>query len=267
MIETTALSSFSAAPKAVAAAEPATQSLLEAVIAAHGGRRRWQQLAALRAQLHCGGWALAARGQPRAFADCEVVAATMEPWLLAEPFKGGRGGFRTDQVWLERQGQVRRQRQQPRAAFRSWRRMFFWDSLDVLYFGGYALWNYLCTPFLLLQAGIEVRELPGWVEGSERWRRLAVRFPPDYPTHCTEQVFYIDGRGYIRRHDYVAEVFGRYAVAAHYCERHRDFGGLIVPTRRRVYPRLPSNKPLRAVTLIWIDIDSVEALELSPDCD
>jgi hypothetical protein len=267
MTENTALSSAPVEPKLAGVGEQATQSLLEEVIAAHGGRRRWQQLAALRAQVRCGGWALAARGQARAFADCEVVAATLQPWLVVEPFKGGRGGFRADQVWLERQGQVRRQREQPRAAFGQLRRMFFWDSLDALYFGGYALWNYLCTPFLLLQPGMQVRELPGWVEGNERWRRLAVRFPADYPTHCAEQIFYIDGRGYIRRHDYVAEVFGRYAAAAHYCERHRDFGGLILPTRRRVYPRLPSGKPLRALTLIRIDIDAVEALELSPDSD
>ena len=38
----------------------------------------------------------------------------------------------------------------PRAAFRSLRRQLYWDDLDFIYFGGYATWNCLLTPFLFL---------------------------------------------------------------------------------------------------------------------
>jgi len=43
----------------------------------------------------------------------------------------------------------------------------------------YALWKYLNAPFLLLRPGIEYREVRPWDEQGERWRRLAVTFPPD----------------------------------------------------------------------------------------
>lgn len=242
-------------------------TLLDELLAAHGGTARWGELQAVRARVRAGGLALASRGQARAFAECELTAATAEPWLVVDPFKGGRGMLRHDRVWLEQEGRVIRQRERPREAFRHPRRAVLWDSLDVLYFGACAFWNYLCTPFLLCQPGIALRELPAWTEGGERWRRLAVSFPPGFPTHSREQVFYVDARGYIRRHDYRAELIGRYASAAHYCDGHHDFGGIVLPTRRRVYPRLPSGRPLPFPTLIWIDLLDAEPVELSPDSD
>ena len=37
------------------------------------------------------------------------------------------------------------------------------------------------------------------------------------------------------------------------------FDGLLFPARRRVHPRLPGDRPLRAVTLVAIDVASVSA--------
>jgi hypothetical protein len=132
-----------------------------------------------------------------------------------------------------------------------------WDRLDVLYFGGYAMWNYLCTPFLWRREGLALSEGDPWREAGETWRTLKVRFPEGWPTHCAEQIFYIDARGRIRRHDYTAEVIGPYARAVHYGDRQRTFDGLLFPTRRRVFPRRRDNRALRFPTLIWIDIDHV----------
>jgi hypothetical protein len=81
---------------------------------------------------------------------------------------------------------------------------------------------------------------------------LRARFREGFPTHCREQVFHIDERGMIVRHDYTAEVFGGWARAKHLCSGHRAFDGLVFPTRRRVTPR-GSPGPL----LVRIDVDAV----------
>ena len=50
---------------------------------------------------------------------------------------------------------------------------------------------------------------------ARRWRRLEADFPPGLDTHSPAQVFYFDEGGLLRRHDYVAEVVGGWARAAH----------------------------------------------------
>lgn len=85
-------------------------------------------------------------------------------------------------------------------------------------------------------------------------------FPPDLPAHSREQVFYFDSAGHLRRNDYTAEVFGSWAKAAHLCHDDREFGGLVFPTRRRVYPRGPGNRPLPAPLLVRIDVDHVDVV-------
>jgi hypothetical protein len=108
-----------------------------------------------------------------------------------------------------------------------------------------------------VRPGYEVEEAEPWRENGEVWSGLRVRFPEGVPAHSREQVYYIDGQGLIRRNDYTAEVFGSWAKAAHYCWDHRDFAGLVVPTRRRVMPRRRNGKPLRPVKLVGIEIDDV----------
>jgi hypothetical protein len=58
----------------------------------------------------------------------------------------------------------------------------------------------------------------------------------------------------LRRHDYTAEVVGDWASAIHLCEDYRQFGGLWMPTKRRVYPKGLFNRPLPLPTLVAIDI-------------
>lgn len=138
------------------------------------------------------------------------------------------------------------------------RRNLRWDALDATYFAGYAWWNYLTTPLLLTRDGVTVREGGTWSEAGERWRRLEVEFPRDLHTHSPRQTFSVDAAGLIRRHDYVAQPVGRWAHAAHYCGRHREFAGLVFPTRRRVRPRGPGGRALPHPVLVALDIDSIE---------
>ena len=135
-----------------------------------------------------------------------------------------------------------------------------WDDLDVLYFLGYALWNYSVTPFVFTWPGFECRQGADWRErGGGRWRTLHVRFPPAIPTHSRDQTFYFDDRGRLRRLDYTADVFSPFARGAHLCFDHRTFNGFVFPTHRIVYPRGPGGRPIRIASVMegWVDDVSV----------
>jgi hypothetical protein len=44
---------------------------------------------------------------------------------------------------------------------------------------------------------------------------------------------------------------------AHYCDDHREFSGLMVPTRRRVYARREDGTPNTDVAFVELDITEV----------
>jgi hypothetical protein len=174
------------------------------------------------------------------------------------PRAGQRGILEQDgSVRIETDaGEVLARREHARGAFGDVRHKLWWDRLDILYFGTYAMWTYLSAPFVFAREDYRVRELDPWDEDGARWRRLAVSFPDGVHTHCREQVFYFDDGGLIQRHDYTAEPIGGWAKAAHYCLDHRSFDGLVLPTRRLVYPRRPDNRPRARPRLVWIELSS-----------
>jgi hypothetical protein len=238
----------------------AAEELLERSIEAHGGLERFESAEKISARVRCGGWAFVLRFKRGAFSNITGTVSTREPRSVLEPYPGPgrRGILERNSVRIESgEGEVLAERSNPRAAFRGLRRTLWWDDLDLLYFGGYALWGYLCAPFVFRRPGFEISEAEPWHENGEVWSRLAVRYPEDVPAHSREQTYYIDERGLIRRNDYTAEVFGSWAKAAHYCWEHRDFSGLVVSTRRKAMPRRRNGKPLRQVTVVSIAIDDV----------
>lgn len=95
-------------------------------------------------------------------------------------------------------------------------------------------------------------------EDGETWRRLEATFPPGLDTHSQRQTFYFDSGGLLRRHDYVAEVVGGWAHGAHCCADHTEAGGLVFPTRRRVRPIGPRNRPLLFPTMVWLELSEIE---------
>lgn len=222
-------------------------SLLAEAIAAHDGAERFEAIDELAVSLRCGGVALPARGQPRALSRLEARVRTRDPHVrfLDWPRAGETGVF---DGWHSRiEG-----RDSP-AARNGRRRRLLWDSLDVLHFAGYALWNYMTLPFLLARPGFETRELPG--------RRLEALFPPEIPTHSRRQVFHLDAAGRIARHDYTAEVFGLWARGAHHSLEFKRYEGLVVAVRRRVVPRGPRDVALPGPTIVSIAIDRVAVTE------
>lgn len=234
-------------------------NLVEQAIAAQGGLDRWRNASELSVRVSSGGFAFTSKLQGAAVRGVEARVSTREQRVILDPYPqpGRRGVLEPDgTVRIESaEGRTVAARSSAREAFRGLRHLLWWDRLDMLYFACYAIWTYLSVPFVFARDEFATRELERWHENGESWRRLAVTFPPHVHSHCARQVFYFDEACLIRRHDYTAEPIGAWARAAHYCFDHRSFDGLVLPTRRRVYPRRANNLPRSRPLLVWITFD------------
>lgn len=237
--------------------------LLDEVLEAHGGLERWRATRTVGARVRSGGLLVRSRIPGNRLADYRLTVEVAEPRTVLDPFPndGQRGIFEPGRAWIEDEGGATvASREDARAAFSGLsglRRNLRWDALDSTYFAGYAMWNYVTTPYLLCREGVDVRAGEPWDEDGERWRRLEVTFPDHLDTHSRHQTFYFDARGLLRRHDYVAEVVGRWAKAAHYCDDHAQAGGLVFPTRRWVRPIRPGNRSLPFPTLVSLELSEL----------
>lgn len=236
---------------------------LDEILTAHGGLDRWRAVTALTARGRFGGL-LRSRfpGNRMANVTVRMELAEQRAVFHAFPRQDQRAVFDRGEVRIEtRDGELITTRREPQNAFTGLsglRRNLRWDALDATYFAGYAWWNYLSTPMLLMREGVTVTENGTWLEAGEHWRRLEVSFSPDIHTHSRRQTFYVDAAGLIRRLDYVARPVGPWARAAHYCYEHRHFSGLLFATHRQVRPRGPGGRPLPRPVLVALDIDHVE---------
>ena len=234
--------------------------LLDEIISAHGGAKRWACIQQLKLRVRVGGNILALRFESPRTRSLEVTVDTRRVHISLDPFprRGIRGVFDGHAVRIETndEGKLLTQREVVRSSEGKVVRRIVWDDLDLLYFLGYALWNYAVAPFVFLWPGLECLEGEPWQErDGSVWRRLHVTYPPAFPTHSREQTYYFDEAGLLRRLDYTAEVFCDLARGAHYCEAHKEFDGLIFPTHRVVFARRASGHPLRLLSLMegWID--------------
>jgi hypothetical protein len=239
-------------------------SLLDEVLAAHGGVDRWRAAAAVSARVRSGGLLIRTRMPGNRFADYRIRAELAEPVATMDPFprRGQRAVFDRGAARIETSdGEVLESRSDPRREFSGLsglRRNLRWDALDAAYFAGYAMWNYLSTPLLLTREGVRCAEGEPWESDGETWRRLEVSFPADVDTHSREQTFYFDDARLLRRHDYIAEVVGRWARAAHMCAAHVESGGMMFPTSRRVRPIGPANRAMPGPTLVSLELSEIE---------
>lgn len=237
-----------------------THAFIEKIIAAHGGRERWSKIDCLEADLSACGFLFTAKKR-QVLRNVRVRASSRIPFLQFCDFPdAGKTGelLGEDEVRIiSADGSVVETRFHPRDAFQRFRRKLWWDDLDFIYFGGYAIWNYLVTPFLFMHEGFSF-EYTGEVQLTEgAFSRLHAIFPAILPAHCRTQTFYFDESGLLFRFDYTADVVGGWAHAAHFCSGYRDFSGLKVPTRRRVRPLL-FGRVLSMPTLVALDIHDVQ---------
>lgn len=231
---------------------------LTKIIEAHGGQDYWNSLASIEIEMSAGGFLFTAKGvKPLSHVRMTLCTTRPEVFMHDYPKPGQTTRFFGDErvEIVDAGGRVLQSRSHPRKAFRQLRRFFRWDVLDFAYFSSYAMWGYMTAPFLFLHEGVKVTELSD--AAGDGYTRLAVKFPRTLPVHCNNQDFYFDKEHHLRRLDYTAEVVGAWAKAAHFCEAYRPFGGLSLPTRRRVYPKLLFGKPMKWLTLVAIDIHNV----------
>ena len=231
---------------------------LQAVFDAHGGTVRWQAVERIEARLSSGGLAFISKFQASALKGLRATVWPHEPRVELGGFgqPGGRGLWTPDEVQLvDAAGTVVARRSQPRAALFTWPKRLGWDRLDILYFAGYALWNYLSFPLLLALPGVRVTGVePGRPEGVQM---LRAAFGPQVPTHSALQTFHVDAAGLLLRHDYTADVIGSWATAANRCLASEVVDGLRFYTRRLVTPRFGDHLVLPGPTLVWIELDDI----------
>lgn len=238
----------------------AMQTVHEAV-EAHGGMDYWNSIEALDVEVSASGFLFTAKRRP-VLRRVRMRAATREPRFSFFDFpKPGQTAelIGNDKVRiLDSEGKIVAQRENPRAAFRGLRRQFIWDDLDFIYFGGYATWNYLTTPFMLMRKGFVIDALEPLQGALAPLTRLQVTFPDDVPTHSRRQIFYFDDQRLLRRLDYTAEVVGGWAHAAHLCDEYRTFGRIKAPTRRRVLPLPFGHRPLPGPLLVELKMHNIQ---------
>ncbi|WP_431968648.1 hypothetical protein [Actinacidiphila sp. bgisy160] len=231
--------------------------LVSSVIQAHGGLARFHQFSSATLHLRVGGSLWRLKGQEGILSRSAVRLDLHRQHASHHPFTAPhlRTSFTPQRVALETvAGEATAERLDPRASFPTDVRAA-WDDLHVAYFAGYAMWTYLTSPFTFASPGFTAVELSPVTEEGETWRRLKVTFPDHIATHCREQVFYFDSNGLLRRHDYTPEVIMA-GPAAHYVAEYREFDGIMVPTRRRVYRRGQDGTVSRDAELVTIDIES-----------
>lgn len=235
----------------------AEQDLAQFAIEAHGGLERWRKFTTVSVHGINGGVLWGAKGKAGVLDDVTITVDLREEKVSHWPFGSPdrRSRFEPQRVALENaKGEVLEELRQPRLSFRGHTIETPWSDLQLAYFAGCAMWTYLNTPFLLIRSGVESEEIEPWQEAGETWRRLKVRFPGDIATHSTEQTLYFDQQGLLKRHDYDVEISGG-SAAAHYVSDHKEFSGIVFPTKRTIYPRQPDGHSLPEPLVVSIDLE------------
>jgi hypothetical protein len=233
--------------------------LRDLVISAHGGIERWNKVNAIEGDMSITGALWARKGWPDVLKDIQVTADAKNQWISYQPFITGslRSSCLPDRSLIEtHDGEPIKDRKNPRNSFDGHTLETPWDDLNLAYFSGYAMWNYLTTPFIFALPGFKTEEIEPWPEDGERRRRLKVVFPDHIATHCAEQIFHINDQGLICRMDYSAIVAGG-APTAHYLYDHRDFSGIKIATKRRALRRKPDGSAVPVPVFVAIDIADI----------
>ncbi|WP_078199673.1 hypothetical protein [Cupriavidus necator] len=237
------------------------QALRDEAIAAHGGLERWRQLSRFSMRISLYGGLFERKGHGgNELANLVCEGTTREPYVRMTGFREPDLSlvYRPDRVSLERtDGTLLRERNNPRDAFAGQTALSKWDDLHLAYFSGYAHWNYFIIPFVFANTGFNFEDYGIWQEDGQSWRRLRVTYPPDFVTHSREQMFYFDNKGLLRRMDYGPTLAGSGRIA-HYCDEHKTFDGIVVPTKRRAYRLDEGGNPIKSQVWGGVDISSAE---------
>ena len=243
-------------------ADTSAVDLPSQVLVRYGGLAQWRGIDRLEVAFSSGGLAFQSRWVPHLLLNKTgtIFPRSYRVEIAAFPKPGFKGWFDGFSVGISSDnGVTLRRRDNARSAFKAFRRSLWWDELDLMYFAGYALWNYLCFPFFLAREDLKLRRLKRPL-AVQAMSGLEVEFPFGFPTHNPIQQFFFDGDSTLVRHDYTAEVIGWWAHAAHFACQHMEFDGFLFPTRRIVHPRITANRSQRFPTLVWIRIEDIHCV-------
>jgi hypothetical protein len=235
------------------------ENLLKMAIDAHGGLDRWKQFEKIRIHMKLGGALWALKGQDGVISDTyfEADLKSQKARYLDFVKKGQDAVFTPDQISIIKDGQVLEELRNPRASFSNHKFETPWSQLQLVYFAGYAMTNYLTAPFIFTLPGFKTKEIEPWHEAGENLRRLHVTFPDNYAYHSKEQIFYFDENGLMKRFDYDVEISAG-TPAAHYVFDYKDVEGIMVPHRREVYGRDEENHYVKEPLVVKIVLDDVK---------
>lgn len=230
--------------------------LLKLAIEGHGGMRRWEQISRFRAAASITGAIWALKGKPGLLDGVVLDGETRDQRLIIAPFPQP-GRYTTWEPYRQTieatDGMLLAERRDPGAAFIAATRAAPWDEFQVAYFAGEANWNYFVAPFIFARDDFVTEETGPWHEDGQTWRTLLVTYPDTIVAHHREQTCYFDDRGLLRRLDYSVDFLGG-GPAVHYPSGYREFDGIMVPTRRRIYVRKADGSPARDSVSIAIDV-------------
>jgi hypothetical protein len=213
--------------------------LLQLALDAHGGVDQWNQFDKVAVHMLVDGVLWDLKGQAGVLSDSRIEVGLHKQcgrYIDFENREGWETDFMPDRVAIVDKDAVVQELFDPRKSFASHQLHTPWTRLQMIYFGSYAMWEYLTIPFNLTLPGFEWKEITPWHEGGETWRRMQVTFPDGWAYHSKEQVFYFDKNGLLKRLDYEVEISAN-TPAAQYVFDYREIQGIKLPTRRLVYGR------------------------------
>jgi hypothetical protein len=207
-------------------------ALLHDVLRASGGLDRWRQLRRFTVHMSIGGVLCAEKCGGAQLKDLVVEGCTRQQELemtgFAAPDK--RALYRPDRVALEGcDGNVLQERRATPAQFQDDFRTSSWDELQLAYYCGSLIWNYLTVPFVFADGDVVTEELAPIEAGGKSLRRLQVRFPSRIAIHSLEHVFYFDSDALLQRQEYPAAHEDQTRIAQMF-SGHQRFSGILLPT-------------------------------------
>ncbi|HEX6523555.1 MAG TPA: hypothetical protein VF070_26680 [Streptosporangiaceae bacterium] len=231
--------------------------LLDYVVEAHGGLKRWNGLETISAHLAQSGVTWELVGHKGMLDDVSVTASLHEERASHYPFgAAARSVFTPERVAIENEdGTVTQVLDRPGTSFAGQPPGTPWTVPQLAYFVGTAMWTYLTQPFTFTLPGFETTELEPWQENGETWRRLRVLWPSGYATLNREFTIYVGGDGLLRREDYDVEILGG-SKGAHYFSGYTEVSGIMVPTGHRVVPWTPEGQAAEPL-LIGIELSAI----------
>jgi|SRR5579864_6824855 len=225
----------------------------ERALRAYGGAEVWNQAHMIEADITMSGIAFLLKGQitpPRAHITTDI----QRPYARITPIDedGNTGildGFKV--ALVAPNGEVLASRENVKAAHPNEQLWSRWDTLDLMYFLGYAFWSYFSLPYQLMRDDICWTELRDGV--------LEAHYPAELPVHSLVQRFYFDRDGLLARNDYHPEMLSvrDEAWAGNVVHSHKYYEGIPYPAVRKVGPTLkPFGTNLSFIKMVGIEVDN-----------